>query len=92
MSQNVMLVGCGLHARRIYAPALFLQKECNTIIKVIVELEKKELETREFISQYTTDVEYFFVNRFQHPRKLPKQTGQKAYISLERNRYARAYI
>ncbi len=48
MSQNVMLVGCGPHARRVYAPALFLQKEYDTTIKVIVELEKKELETREF--------------------------------------------
>lgn len=48
MSQNVMPVGCGPHARRIYAPALFLQKEYDTTIKVIVELEKKELETREF--------------------------------------------
>ena len=92
MSQNVMLVGCGPHARRVYTPALFLQKEYDTTIKVIVELEKKELETREFISQYTTDVEYFFVNRFQRPRKLPKQTEQKAYINLERNRYARAYL
>ena len=48
MSQNVMLVGCGPHARRVYVPALFLQKEYDTTIKVIVELEKKELENREF--------------------------------------------
>lgn len=77
MSQNVMLVGCGPHARRVYVPAFFLQNEYDAIIKVIVELEKKELETREFISQYSTDVEYFFVNRFRHPRKLPKQVEQK---------------
>ena len=59
-----MLVGCGPHARRVYVPAFFLQNEYDAIIKVIVELEKKELETREFISQYSTDVEYFLLTDF----------------------------
>ena len=85
MSQNIMLVGCGPHARRIYVPSFFLQKEYDATIKVIVELEKKELDTREFISQYSTNVEYFFVNRFRHPRKLPKLVEQKLNYLVKRH-------
>lgn len=77
MHHNIMLVGCGPHARRVYIPAFFLQNEYNASIKVVVEVEEKELETREFISRYSDNIEYFFVNRFRHPRKLPKQVERK---------------
>lgn len=76
-SQNIMLIGCGPHARRIYVPAIFLQDKYNANIKVVVELTEKERETRSFISKYSTGVEYFFVSRFRSPRKLPQYVKNK---------------
>lgn len=85
MCQNIMLIGCGPHARRIYVPAIFLQKKYSIEIKAIVELIGKEKETRSFVSEYSTDVEYFFVRRFKSSRKLPKSIKEKLNSLVEKN-------
>lgn len=79
-----MLIGCGPHARRIYVPAIFLQKKYSIEIKAIVELIGKEKETRSFVSEYSTDVEYFFVRRFKSSRKLPKSIKEKLNSLVEK--------
>ena len=76
-NQNIMLIGCGPHARRIYAPAIFLQKKYNINIKVIIELKQKEQDVISFISKYTDNIEYFFVNRFKSPHRLPPAVEDK---------------
>lgn len=76
-NQNIMLIGCGPHARRVYVPAIFLQDKYSIKIKIVVELLEKEQETRSFISKYSTDIEYFFVNRFRSSRKLPQYVKNK---------------
>lgn len=85
-SQNIMLIGCGPHARRIYVPAIFLQEKYDVNIKVVVELIQKEQETRSFMSRYSDDMEYFFVKQFRSPRRLPQYIENKMdYLASKYN-------
>ena len=77
---NIMLIGCGPHAKRVYLPILKqTEKKYNTKVKVIVELKRKEKETSEFVKKFFSDVKLLYVEEFYKTNihTLPKTIENK---------------
>jgi predicted dehydrogenase len=63
---NIILIGCGPHAKRVYLPAI--QKLERVKISLIVELENQQTLTRNDLKKYT-DCEFYFTEFFE--KSLP---------------------
>lgn len=73
---NVLLIGCGPHAKRIYVPALMaLESRGQATLKVVVELE----ETRNITNDYfkNTNVKLLYANATSDDYKLDKTLERK---------------
>lgn len=50
---NIMLIGCGPHAKRVYVPKLKeVENEFEIKLKAIVELKEKQEDVVNFTSKY----------------------------------------
>lgn len=73
---NIMLIGCGPHAKRVYVPKLKeVENEFRIKLKAVVELEEKEEDVKKFISNYFENIEYIFIEKFEskYRQNLPKE-------------------
>lgn len=73
---NIMLIGCGPHAKRVYIPKLKeIENEFKIKLKAVVELKEKEEEVRKFTSNYFENIEYIFTEKFEskYKQSLPKE-------------------
>lgn len=77
---NILLIGCGPHAKRVYIPILNETKlEFGTQLKAIVELEEKKAEVSQYVKSLFNNVECVYVDKFEeeYTHKLPKQVEMK---------------
>jgi len=77
---NILLIGCGPHARRVYVPALKgTEKNFGTDVKAIVELKEKESDTSGFIGTYYPNAYGIYVEPFakSHRHTLPPYLEQQ---------------
>lgn len=73
---NIMLIGCGPHAKRVYVPKLKeIKNEFGIKLKAIVELKEKQEDVLTFVSKYFENVHYIFVEKFEEKFKqsLPNE-------------------
>lgn len=67
---NIMLIGCGPHAKRVYVPKLKeIESEFGIKLKAIVELKEKQEDILTFASKYFDNVNYIFVDKFEEKFK-----------------------
>ena len=67
---NIMLIGCGPHAKRVYVPKLKeIESEYGIKLKAIVELKEKKEDILPFASKYFENVNYIFVDKFEEKIK-----------------------
>ena len=73
---NIMLIGCGPHAKRVYIPILKeTEMSFGTQLKAIVELKEKESDVSKYIKKFFDNVECIYVDRFKqkYTHELPEQ-------------------
>jgi len=62
---NIILIGCGPHAKRVYVPKLKeFEGEFRINLKAIVELKEKQNDVLAFASKYFENINYIFVDKF----------------------------
>lgn len=84
---NVMLIGCGPHAKRIYLPALReLQNKCNVSLRAVVELQDQEMLTRATAGIFFDDVEYLFTMPPKNQRALQAEFERQLDEAVKRNK------
>ena len=67
---NIMLIGCGPHAKRVYVPKLKeIESEFGIKLKAVVELKEKQDDVLAFMSKYFDNVKYIFVDKFEEEFK-----------------------
>lgn len=67
---NIMLIGCGPHAKRVYIPKLKeMENEFGIKLKVVVELKEKKDNVSAFISKYFDNVNFVFIDNFEETFK-----------------------
>ena len=75
---NIVEIGFGPHAKRIYAPAILeWGSQFNSRLSLVVDLKEKESEIREYFEKYTDKPDFLFIDRFTG--KLPKPV--ESYLS-----------
>ena len=88
-SPNILLIGCGPHAKRVYLPILKeTEFEFGTKLKAVVELKEKENDVSKFVNNFFTDVEFVYTEKFDSKYKMsiPSQLEMKLNrIVKERN-------
>ena len=80
---NILLIGCGAHAKRVYIPIIKeTEKQFGTKLKAVVELKEKQKEITEYIENRFNNVKYVYVNSFykKYTHILPKE------VELELNK------
>ena len=80
---NILLIGCGAHAKRVYLPALKAsERKFGTLLKAVIELKEKESDTNVFISNSYPSFRGIYIDPFyQHfshtlPPSVEKQLDQ----------------
>lgn len=74
---NILLVGCGPHAKRVYIPILKeLEIQLDANLKAIVELKEKEADVSQYVKKFFDNIEYLYVDKFdgEYTHTLPEQT------------------
>lgn len=67
---NIMLIGCGPHAKRVYVPKLKeIESNSGIKLKAVVELKEKQEDILPFVSKYFENVNYIFVDKFEEKFK-----------------------
>jgi predicted dehydrogenase len=76
---NVLLIGCGPHAKRVYLPALeAIGKSLPVQLKAIVELESNARQTEEALRRYKwNNINLLYTPEFTNPRKMPDKLEKK---------------
>ena len=66
ISPKILLIGCGLHAKRVYLPILKeLQNTYGEILKAVVELKDAKESTTKKINEDFKNVEFCFVEQMK---------------------------
>jgi len=77
---NLLLIGCGLHAKRVYLPTLKATENVyGTKIKAVVELKEKSVDVSSFIKDYYSNIEGIYIDPFidTHKHSLPNNLKQQ---------------
>ena len=70
-SPNILLIGCGPHAKRVYLPILKeTEIEFGTKLKAVVELKEKENDVFECVNKFFDNVEYVYTEKFGSKYKM----------------------
>lgn len=65
MSINILLIGCGPHAKRVYIPILKqFENRYDVKLKAVVEIEAKKEDTEAFVNKYFKDTKFIFTKPF----------------------------
>ena len=75
--ENIILIGCGPHAKRVYLPAL--RKNKNAKVSLIVELNGQERSVKETIRE-DGKTETLFIKKFKGKMPEELKTLLKAHI------------
>lgn len=73
---NILLIGCGPHAKRVYIPILKeIEVEFDAKLRAIVDLKEKELDVSQYVEKFFDNIEYLYVDKFepQYTHTLPEQ-------------------
>ena len=75
-SANILLIGCGPHAKRVYLPILKEMQSQNVYLKAVVEINDKKDDVTKVISKNFENVELLFISPFQKQftHKIPSET------------------
>ena len=81
-TNNVMVIGCGPHAKRIYLPLIKKYHEkYNTDLKLVVEIDKLKKETIKYLKDHDINSDtYFVAPNYNSEFKLAK----KDYLNLQK--------
>lgn len=73
---NILLIGCGPHAKRVYLPILKEMQRQNVYLKAVVEINDKKDDVTNVISKDFENVELLFISPFQKQftHKIPNET------------------
>ena len=83
---NIMLVGCGPHARRVYLPALNnLKSQYNIHLKTVVELKNQAEATKAAANGAFDDVEFIFTQRFKNSLNLPSALEKQLNNAIQKH-------
>lgn len=77
---NILLIGCGPHAKRVYLPILKESKlEFGTQLKAIVELKEKKAEVSQYIENLFDNVDDIYVDKFgkEYVHTLPEEVEKQ---------------
>ena len=77
---NILLIGCGAHAKRVYLPALkATERNFGTLLKGVVDLTEKELEISAFLSNFYPSCQGIYIVPFyqQYSHSLPSSVEQQ---------------
>lgn len=67
---NLLLIGCGSHAKRVYFPALKATENLfGTKIKAIIELKEKKVDVSSFVANYYSNIESIYIDPFDDTLK-----------------------
>ena len=81
---NIMLIGCGPHARRVYLPAI--KKLCGNYdlnLKVVVELDGQQQAAESAAQMFAPDL--IFTKPFRNPYKLPVDLEKKLDAAVQQH-------
>ncbi len=85
---NILLIGCGPHAKRVYFPALKnTENQFGTEIKAFVELKSKQSETADFVKKFYPNAESLYVEPFSeiHRHTLPSNVEQELNVLVKKH-------
>jgi hypothetical protein len=69
---NIMLIGCGPHAKRVYLPALHsLKDKYDVNLKSVVELESQSSATNSTVNAAFDDIDFLFTSPFKNAYTIP---------------------
>lgn len=81
---NILLIGCGPHAKRVYIPILKeLENVYSLQLRAVVELESKKSETEEYVKHFFKDVDYIYVSQLKKDYELPKELESRLDYLVE---------
>lgn len=84
---NIMLIGCGPHAKRVYVPALNnLKAQYDLRLKVVVELENQGEATKTTTNAVFDGVDFIFTPPFKNPYTLPAALEKQLDSAVERHK------
>lgn len=82
---NLMLIGCGPHAKRVYLPALnVLRNKYDLKLRVVVELESQREATHATAGALFDNLEFLFTPPFSDPYLLPAALEKQLNNSVEK--------
>lgn len=83
---NLMLIGCGPHAKRVYIPALYnLKKQYDNLnLKVVVELDDVRDTAKTVAGSAFDDVNFLFTAPFSSPYRIPKNFEKELDNAVEK--------
>ena len=65
LQPNLLLIGCGSHAKRVYFPIFkTTERTFGTKIKAVVDLKEKKSDVSSFVTNYFSDVEGIYIDPF----------------------------
>ena len=71
MSINILLIGCGPHAKRVYIPILKqFENKYDVKLKAVIEIEGKKEDTQTFVNKYFKDTKFIFTKPFAPKYKI----------------------
>jgi predicted dehydrogenase len=83
---NIMLIGCGPHAKRVYLPALNNLKTKHDIkLRAVVELEGQNEATKATTCAIFDDVEFIFTSPFKSAYALPTTLERQLNTVVEKH-------
>jgi hypothetical protein len=82
---NILLIGCGPHAKRVYIPALANSRgKYNVKLRAVVELDGKQNETKSIVNAVFDDVDFVFTKPFSRPHVLPAALKKRLDTTVDR--------
>jgi len=75
---NLMIIGVGFHAERIYLPILFKQAEKrNFHLRFGVDLESKREDVQKYLAEKKFDLEMIYLKDFDNSKGMPREVEAK---------------
>ena len=85
---NLLLIGCGPHAKRVYIPILKeTEGMLGTQLKAIVELKEKKEDVCQYVNKVFNDVEYVYIDKFEkkYTHTLPIELENRLNIIVKKH-------
>lgn len=86
---NIMLIGLGPHAKRIYIKFL---KEENIVPKLVIDLKSKEKSINQFLKEYDVINKYYIDDKFKNELELPENVKNDLKVIIQKLNITHAII